>query len=221
MRRARSSTARHAGFTLVEVLVALVVMTIMAVMSWRGIDALLKSRDIAQTNLDQSARLQTVLAQWEQDLRSLQDSGVVDALSFDGATLRITREQPLGMQVIAWTLRDGMLYRWESQVVQTVQALETANERSTQFIAQDAQRLLALEGVSGWQMYFYRGNSWSNAQSSGNVATPAAPAASGGIAAITPQRQQLPTGVRMILQFAPATGYAGPLTRQIVLGAQS
>ena len=92
---------RARGFTLIEVLVALVIMATMAVMSWRGIDALLKSRDIAQSHLDQTVRLQTVLAQWEQDLRSLQDSRVVPPLSFDGASMRITRQQALGMQVVA------------------------------------------------------------------------------------------------------------------------
>lgn len=218
---------RTGGFTLVEVLVALVVMATMAVMSWRGLDALLKTRDIAQSALEQSARLQTVLAQWEQDLRSIQDSGAVDALSFDGASLRMTREQPLGMQVVAWTVREGRLYRWESPVVQTAQALDSAYQRSQQFIAQDDQRLIALEGISGWQLYFYRGNSWSNAQSSGNVLTPVLPvtppasAASGVASLVGPQRQQLPSGVRMVLQFAPSSGFAGPLTRQIVLGPQT
>ena len=168
------------GFTLVEVLVALVVMATMAMMAWRGLDALLKSRDIAQANLDQSARLQTVLAQWELDVRSVQDSGAVTALSFDGASLRITRLQAQGLQVVAWTVRSGRLYRWEGPVVQTVAALEQSFERSQQLLAQEGQQLRALEGVSGWQMYFYRGNSWSNAQSSGNVIAPPSPPAGGG-----------------------------------------
>ena len=62
-----------AGFTLVEVLVALVVMATMAAMAWRGIDALVRSRETAQGHLAQTARLQTVMAQWELDLRALQD----------------------------------------------------------------------------------------------------------------------------------------------------
>ena len=52
----------------------LVVMATMAVMSWRGIDALTHSREVAQQRLAQTERLQTVLAQWETDLRALQDS---------------------------------------------------------------------------------------------------------------------------------------------------
>lgn len=198
---------RSRGFTLVEVLVALLVMAVMAVIAWRGLDALLKSRDIAQTHLEQSARLQTVIAQWEQDLRSLQATYAVEPLVFDGATLRLTRQQPGGMQVVAWTVRNGALWRWEGPVVQTVAALRESDQRGQQLVNQDSVQLRALEGVSGWQMYYYRGNAWSNAQSS-------AGSAPGGV-------PLLPTGVRMVLQFdAAASGFGGPLTRQILMGPQ-
>jgi general secretion pathway protein J len=201
---------RHSGFTLVEVMVALLVMSLMSVLAWRGLDGLLKSRDITQSHLQHSARLQTVVAQWEQDLLALQDSGNAPALSFDGATLRITRQRPSGMQVVAWSLRNGGLYRWEDRPVQTVAALQESLQRSQQSLSQDKTQLLTIEGVSGWQMFFYRGNGWSNAQSSDDQASPAAP-----------PRSVLPSGVRMILQFAPGSEFSGSLTRQIELGPQS
>ncbi len=205
------------GFTLVEVLVALLIMAAIAVMSWRGIDGMLRSRDISQGSLAQTERLQTVLAQWEQDLRSLQDGGGdVSPLSFDGASLRITRQQPGGLQLVAWTVREGRLYRWESATLSTVAALNDALQRSQQGLADQDRQLMALDGVSGWQMFFYRGNAWSNAMSSDDVKQ-APPAASGPAG---PGRV-LPGGVRMILQFAPGSGHGGPLTRQIVLGPQS
>jgi len=227
-----TASRRIKGFTLVEVLVALVVMATMAVMAWRGIDAIMRSRDISQSSLERSTRLQTVLAQWEQDLRSLQDSGSVSALSFDGASLRLTRKAAQGMQVVAWSVRNGRLYRWESVPVQTVSALQDSYQRSQQALAQEASQLLALDGVSSWQIYFYRGNAWSNAGSTDDVVTdvtvtPSTPAsgasgASGGSSgqatATTVVRRVLPTGVRMILQFDPTvSGQGGPLTRQIAL----
>jgi len=247
MRRPRSRQRRQAGFTLVEVLVALVIMATMAVMSWRGIDALLKSRDIAQGHLDQTVRLQTVMAQWELDLRALQDSRVTAPLSFDGASLRLTRQQPLGMQVVVWSVRGGRLLRWEGPVVQTVAALTESAERSQQLLGQETSQLRALEGVTGWQLFYYRGNGWSNAQSSDDLITePAAPiaraapgVAASGVSGVTAStgataaaaataatvatgaaRAVLPTGVRMVVQFGEGSGFNGPLTREIVLGSQ-
>ncbi|MDC8785460.1 prepilin-type N-terminal cleavage/methylation domain-containing protein [Roseateles koreensis] len=210
--RQRRAPSQEAGFTLVEVLVALLVMAIMAMVSWQGLDALVKSRDIAQTHLEQSMRLLTVMAQWEQDMHSVQASNGVDALSFDGASLRLTRHQPGGLQVVAWTVRSGSLYRWEGPTVQTLAALEESYQRSQLQVNQDASQLLALPGVAGWQLYYYRGNSWSNAQSSDNLQE------SAGSNSDNKQRTALPTGVRVVLQFAPASGFAGPLTRQITLG---
>lgn len=222
----RRPAHRPAGFTLVEVLVALVIMTTIAVMAWRGIDGMLRSRESSQASLAQTERLQTVLAQWELDLRSLQDGGSATPLAFDGASLRLTRRQPGGLQVITWTLRNGQLQRWESPPATTQAELRGAYERSLQGLTQNGRQLLALEGLAGWQMFFYRGNAWSNAQSSDDVAQPAGPpagpaSAPTGADAGSGGSRVLPTGVRMILQFAPDSGFGGPLTRQIELGPQS
>ena len=125
-----------AGFTLVEVLVALVVMTTMAAMAWRGIDALVRSRETAQGHLAQTARLQTVMAQWEVDLRALQDShSPVQPLAFDGGNLVLTRQGNGGLQVVVWSLREGSLWRWESPGVRTVQELDTERQRGMQQLA--------------------------------------------------------------------------------------
>ncbi len=209
------------GFTLVEVLVALVVLTLMALLAWRGIDTLLRSREIAEQHLALSTRLQTVLTQWERDLLAVQDSGIVPKLAFDGASLRLTRRQPQGLQVVVWTLRDGNLYRWAGPTVLNLADLRDNVQRSQQFVNGDSQRILVLEGVSSWQMYFYRGNSWSNAQSSDSVITPPAPAASGPLGPPGGGQIQTPTGVRMVIEFAPGSALQGKLTKTALLGVQS
>ena len=221
------------GFTLVEVLVSLFILSIMAMLAWRGIDALLVSRDTAASHMDRSVRLQAVLLQWEQDLLAMQNAGfAVPELAFDGASLRITRRQPQGLQVVAWTVRDGRLYRWAGPIVQSVNDLRDSEQHSKQFVADDSQRIVALEGVVGWQMYYYRGNSWSNAQSSGGIASSSAAASAPAGLVLSPQQQlllqqqqqqddqQTPTGVRMVLEFDGSSGPSGRLTKTAMLGEQ-
>ena len=78
------------GFTLVEVLVALLLLAVLSGLAWRALDAMLRTREITQASIERSATLQTALAQWEQDLAQIQDSGkIVPALDFDGQSLRI------------------------------------------------------------------------------------------------------------------------------------
>ena len=198
------------GFTLVEVLVALVVMATMAAMAWRGIDALVRSREIAQVRLAQTARLQTVLAQWEVDLRAVQDShSIVEPLSFDGGNLVLTRQAPMGLQVVVWSLREGSLWRWESPALRTVQDLEDQRQRGLQQLAQRNPALRAFDGVAAWQFYCFWGNAWSNCQSTGNTN----PANAG---PVNPQTAgQPPSGLRIAMQFAEGSGLAGTLTREL------
>lgn len=200
------------GFTLIEVVVALVVMAIMTVMAWRAVSALTGSRDHNESSMERTETLQTLIRQWELDLREVQDSAQIPALAFDGATLRLTRRRETGLQLVSWQLREGRLTRWESAPVTTTDKLQDAWFRSQQLSAQELKALPGLNGVSAWQIYFFRGNGWSNAQSSGDTVNAVDPAAS---QAAGPQRQAVPTGVRMRLQFSPDGGYPGDLTREV------
>lgn len=208
------------GFTLVEVLVALTIMAVLAGLAWRGLDGMMRARESTQAAVEKTARLNTILAQWEQDLQAVHDGGSVPALTFDGQTLRLTRTAGDGVALVAWALRGERWQRWTSQPVTTVGALQEAWLRSQQLLGNEPQQVLLLSGVSEWQIYFYRGNSWSNPQSTGNIvaaAPPAAPASpsSGATPAppAAPAREQLPDGVRLVVTINGQT-----LTRDLALG---
>ena len=213
---------RTAGFTLVEVLVAMMVMAIMAGMAWQGVDGIVRARDSSQARLEQTLRLNTVIAQWQQDLASIQDSAAVPlALSCDGASVRLTRRTPTGLQVVAWSLRPGTgasgatWQRWAGPPVTTTGALQDSWLRSLQLLGDEPGSVRTLTGLSQWQVYFYQGNGWSNCQSTGNLAAPPAGGPAGGV---VPVRQALPKGVRIVLSFAEGSGTSGELTRDTVLG---
>lgn len=212
-------TARRRGFTLVEVLVALALMAVLAGLAWRGIGGVADAKRVSEERVNQTLRVGTVLAQWEQDLQSVQDTALVPALAFDGATLRLVRRQEAGVQVVAWALREGRWTRWAAPVTTRGTALQEAWLASQQLLGNEAAQLTMLDGVESWQVYFYRGNAWSNAQSSAGTASPTAVAS--GASAPTPQRAQLPDGVRLVLAVQAAAGRtAGTLTRDLLVPPQ-
>lgn len=220
---------KHSGFTLVEVLVALMVMALMAAMAWQGVDGVVRSRNDSQTRLDQTLRLNTVVAQWEQDLSLIQDSAAAPGLQFDGVSVRLTRSAPGGMQVVVWSLRPSsliggavaattalkgdVLQRWAGPIVTGKSDLQEQWFRSLQFLGSEPGQLSTLSGLSAWQIYFFQGNNWANAQSTGNSPNNAGAAAVGSTNA-----QALPTGVRLVLTFAEGSGNIGNLTRDTALG---
>ena len=217
-RTAGCAAARNRGFTLVEVLVALLVMAVMAGMAWQGVDGIVRTRNATQARLEQALRLNTVIAQWDQDLAAIQTTGVVPkALMFDGASLRLTRRTPTGLQVVAWSLRgegeQRAWVRWAGPSVTTARELQESWLHSLQLQDNEPGALRTLTGLSGWQVYFYQrdDNGWSNAQSSGDVAPPGNPGSG------VPPRP-LPKGVRVVLSFAPGTGVNGDLRRDTLVG---
>lgn len=233
------SARRGAGFTLVEVLVALVLMALLAGMAWRGLDGMLRAGEQTQQSIERSATLQTALMQWEQDLEQIQDSGkIVPALAFDGRFLRLTRRHPQGLQVVAWYLEDGQWCRWASAPVTGLADLRRAWERSQQPVTLAAERLSVQSGVQDLQLYYFWDNAWANAQSTGGEApvekeaSPPAPAPSspsgeasgpvpGAPTAADDRGQPLPKGIRLQLQFGPGSGLNGTLTRQVLLAGAS
>ena len=211
-----------AGFTLIEVLVAMTVMAVMAMMAWQGVDGIVRARDASQGRLEQTLRLDTVIAQWEQDLASIQESAAVPGLVCDGSTVRLTRQAEGGLQVVAWALRPDAAgfswWRWASPAVTTVGELQDNWLRTQQFQGGEPGQLRTISGLEGWQLYFFQGNAWSNCQSTGNIVTAAVAAASGASGVVAPPRQGLPSGVRLVLNFAPGSGQNGSLTRDSLLG---
>jgi general secretion pathway protein J len=207
---------RSSGFTLVEVLVALLIMAILSAMAWQGVDGMVRARDASQAAAERTLRLTTVMAQWEQDLSTLYDSPSAPAITFDGINLRLARYTPEGAQIVVWSLRgDGVWRRWASPIAKRAFDLQQAWLMSQQLIGNEDRQVKLLDGASQWQLYFFRGNAWSNAQSSaGTAPTPApSPALAPGLTG----RAALPNGVRLVLSF----GDERRLTRDVMLGPSS
>ena len=204
---------RARGFTLVEVLVALFIMALMAGLAWRGLDGVVRGRDAGRDAIDRTMRLNTLLSQWQTDLQSLHQNNVVPSvLAFDGRALRLTRLSDGGVQLVAWWLDGDSWQRWTSVPTTRAGDLQQAWLRSQQLQRKDPANVPLLDGVSAWQVYFYRGNAWTNAQSSADLeaAPPAAGASAPAGRAAT--AEQLPSAVRLVLTIDGKT-----LTRDIAV----
>lgn len=225
MRRAR-------GFTLVELLVALFVLALLAALSWRGLDGMMKARQQTEARAEQVLALQTGLAQWTADLDAITTFPPTPGLQWNGRVLRLTRHSSLaagdGIRVVGWTRRDGQWRRWESSPVTTRGELDAAWDAADRWAQapSDAmrQREVAITPLADWQVFYFRENAWTNPQSTDagsasalagtgtgtNGSTPVAVAAN---PAGTPSAGTLPDGVRLVLQIPPGQALSGQLLR--------
>ena len=234
-----ASRARAGGFTLIEVMVALLILAVLAATAWTGVDALSTSRQVNEASLQRSIRLQSVMTQLEADLGQVIDTQIVPGLVFDGANLRLTRRTQDGVEVVVWSVRDRQLVRWSSRVVNTVGGVQDAWQRAYQLQGLEPENLIALRGVDRWLVFCFRSGSLTNCQSSGNVVTTTTPAAAtasgttgrtatGGAAAnaqaaaalASVAREQLPSAVRSQLTLGADSGQSGVITRDMMLAPQ-
>ncbi|HEX5354975.1 MAG TPA: prepilin-type N-terminal cleavage/methylation domain-containing protein [Aquabacterium sp.] len=219
--------ARQRGFTLIEVLVSLLILAVLAATAWKGMDGISTARQVADGNLKQTLRLQSVMTQMEADLGQVIDTVIVNGLQFDGAHLRLTRRTAEGVQVVVWYVQRGRLLRWSSPVTYKVGELQKYWMSSYQLRGKEPGTLTALKGVEQWQVYCFRSGNMSNCQSTGNVfsqtaaAQGAASGATGGQSGLSGLlREQLPNALRSQLTLGEGSGFGGTLTRDMMLAPQ-
>ena len=215
MNRARH---RSAGFTLVEVMVALLIMAILAALAFRGIDALARAKDAALSSTDRTLKMNTGMSQFEYDMSQVVDSKVLPRpIMFDGATLRVARRSPAGIQLVLWTLQDHRWQRWASPAYIHMTDLTDAWMRSQQWDAISGSAVTVLENVDDFQVYVCNpatiatsGCSWNNVQSTQGAAAAALPPVSAvsGVTA-TPVTTTQPNGIRILLKVPE-----GEITRE-------
>jgi len=232
-------TGKIRGFTLIELLVAIAAMALMAGLSWRGLDGMVRAQAQIQQRADAVLTLQAGLAQWSADLDALQPLPQTQALDWDGRGLRLIRRSSAapgdGLLVVAWALRniDGSAQwlRWQSPPQLSRGGLQSAWERAAQWAQnpgdEEKKYEVRIAALAQWQIFYFRGNAWTNPLSSDNAAppavapsvdpapavasTPAIPASGASQAAAAPD-PSLPEGVRLVLTLPPGQALSGNLT---------
>ncbi len=220
----------HRGFTLVELLVSLFVMSLVAVLAWRGLDGMTRTQAATQERADRVLALQVGLAQWNTDLDAIAQVPGRSALDWNGRVLRLTRRAPAGapagLVVVAWTQRalEGRptWLRWQSPPLASRGELEQAWQRADLWSQNpgEAERAaeVAVVPLVRWQVFFFRGGAWTNPLSSDEPAsgtgvprTLSSMLASGAVASAGGSNV-LPDGVRAVVTLPPDHPLGGTLT---------
>lgn len=204
-----------AGFTLIEVLVASAILSLMALLSWRGLDGMSRAQTALQERSNAAQTLQVGLAQWRTDLDSMVVLPNTPALDWDGRVLRITRQHlqdpQAGVQVVAWTLANGQWTRWQSAPLTQADAWAQA-WKNAQIWSESAGRLntntsseVLIHPIRDWQIYFHRDGAWSNALSSEGSRSDLGKKPIGASA-------MLPEGIRLVIDLANDNSLQGKLS---------
>ena len=212
-------TGPSRGFTLIELLVAISVMSLLAVLSWRSLDGMARAQ--AQTSLraDQVLTLQAGLAQWKIDLDSLASTQQVNPLDWDGRVLKLTRRTAVpgdGLMVVAWMRRtegSGQWLRWQSPILRTsagwTEAWRSAGAWAQSAVTEETAGVVSVTPLEDWQIFYFRGNAWTNPMSSASqqlAATPTLPALQ--ISSLT----VIPDAIRLVLMLPASQAISGKLT---------
>lgn len=235
MRRCHTPSSRRSlcpqgmGFTLIEVLVVLAIVSLMSLMAWRGLDTMIGQQQRLQTRAERVQTLQTALAQWHADWSQLHASPELQAWDWDGQVLRLTRRTPAGtdaaLQVVAWTLRQppegaGLSgphwMRWQSPPLLSLAQWQAAWPAAERWAREGrlpegevAGQALALWPLAQWQLYVHRGGAWSHPLSSDATQDDAIRTQSGKESPI--QARRLPDAVRVQLTLAEGQAMTGTL----------
>lgn len=124
MKAAMRARRRAHGFTLLELLIAVALLSVLAMLSWRGMDSVLRGRDRIVSASDELRSLSVALSQMEEDLRrswsirllGLSEPSIAFALG-DGAMpdMALLREtsgaDAMQVQRVIYRLRAGRFER--------------------------------------------------------------------------------------------------------------
>jgi general secretion pathway protein J len=129
-----AARAAFSGFTLVELLVAITILVVVAVMSWRGLDVLTRARDSLTNQIEDARRLQLTFAQLQADCANIIDPAMLPGRApiviTDDSMVLVrhvhAENQPLRLKIVAYHLINGTLARRESVATRDLSILDAA-----------------------------------------------------------------------------------------------
>lgn len=202
------------GFTLVELLVAISILAMVAVLGWRGLDGIVRARVALTEQMETTRGMQLAFAQMQSDCEHMAvDRELLDKRPFllandNRMTLVRTsfiENEPMRLQVVAYRVRDGVLTRRESIGTRDLVQLDVLWKAATSDA--DPTPPVALQaGVTGMLIQTWENNQWRQSQPQGATQPPQPP----------PQVVDVaPTGLQVALQVRQS---GTPMVKAFLLG---
>jgi general secretion pathway protein J len=198
---------RARGFTLVELLVAISILAMVAVLGWRGLDGIVRARLSLTEQMETTRGMQLAFAQMQSDAEHMAVKGLPNNRPFllaenDRMTLvrnTFGENEPMRLQVVAYRVRDGVLTRRESIGTRDLVQLDVLWKAAISDADTTAPVTLQA-GVNGMQVQTWENNQWQQGPRA-------------------PTDQQLldvaPTGLQVALQVR---GVEAPMVKAFLLG---
>ncbi|MGA8863016.1 MAG: prepilin-type N-terminal cleavage/methylation domain-containing protein [Gallionella sp.] len=202
--------ASQGGLTLVELLVAISVLGIVAVLGWRGLDSIVRARIALASDLEQTRGMQLTFAQLQSDCAHLAGSWALPGrvpIEVGQGQITLIRtvyadNQASRLQVVSYRVNGGLLTRHESAATRDLRELDAFWQNATNDM--DAGQPVALQSdVAAMTMRLWINGNW---QTNVNAVI-----TTGG-----PATQPLPTGLEVTLLLR---GRSNGMLKIFLLGA--
>ena len=183
MARPRSA----AGFTLIELLVAIGILAMVALLGWRGLDSIVRSREVLNAQLEQSRGMQLTFAQMQSDCDHLAGASSVNAasntllngranLSAETDRLILVRQaaseqQPQQLQVVTYRLVGGVLTRRESNGTRDLAVLDTLWQAARDDTDTSNADVALMRGVDSMVMRGWSNGAWNVLTAGATIST--------------------------------------------------
>jgi general secretion pathway protein J len=203
---------RSPGFTLVELLVAISILAMVAVLGWRGLDGIVRARVALTEQMEVTRGMQLAFAQMQSDAEHMAEGALLDKRAFlqagvDRLTLVRTsyvENEAMRLQVVSYRVRDGMLTRRESASTRDLMQLDVLWQAAISDV--DPTPPVTLQaGVTGMQVETWQQNQWRQGPQQQQQQEPQPP---------TPGEAG-PGGLQVALQVQ---GLAAPMRKAFLLG---
>ncbi|WP_306391272.1 prepilin-type N-terminal cleavage/methylation domain-containing protein [Telluria beijingensis] len=215
--------SRHAGFTLVELLVAIGILAMVAVLGWRGLDGIVRARVALTQEMETTRGMQLAFAQMQNDCENAAGSELMrgqPSLLWDADRLTLVRKvyvehEPSRLQVVSYRVVNGQLIRRESPGTRDLDQVGALWQALASDAPADNSPSVVLQvGVNAMQVQGWQNNAWRN-EPTAVGGTGEQPPPGGGVLPQPGVNPLEPTGVQVALTVQ---GLGQPMVKSFLLG---